>query len=47
MGEAVAQTFEEACAAVLLGDTNYDPKRGTYWGCRLYESERRARASYG
>jgi len=47
MGDAVADSFEEACQAVLEGDKSFDPKRLTWWGCRLYPSEALARKQFG
>jgi len=51
LGKAIAPTFREACQIVItrkkMNDGNWDPKRLTYWGCKLYDSEKAARKSFG
>lgn len=56
IGEGVeAETFPEACVKAML-DNNwgaadlekyYDKERNTYWGCRFFDNEKDARASFG
>lgn len=51
VGEVLASSFEEACRLLhnpgwgALGATA--DGRPMYWGCRLYDNERDARATYG
>lgn len=52
MGRAKGESFEDACADHFdPNDPNdskyYDPKRNTYWGCRLFDNEADARKSFG
>ena len=53
-GTGEGESFQEACAELFdrkntkrspfaPPDTNYDPKRNTYWGCRLFDN---AHAAY-
>lgn len=50
-GVVEAATFKEACD--LLADRDrefmryYDAERLTYWGCRLFDNEGEARATFG
>ena len=51
MGQAPGETFAEACATLAEQNPefskHFDPERLTYWGCRLFENEQAARASFG
>lgn len=43
-------TFEEACKQWALSSSEpnlFDPKKLTYWGCRLFDNEIDARKSFG
>jgi hypothetical protein len=48
-----AATFAEACdklcspAEWQAQHGNYDPQRGTVWGCRLFDNEADARRAFG
>lgn len=48
-GAVEAESFEEACAKMASKryETLYDPIRNTVWGCRLFQTEREARAAFG
>ena len=48
-GEVEAETFEEACASMASKRyaNLYDPAQNTVWGCRLFPTEREARAVFG
>lgn len=46
-GSAVAASFQEACDMVLGELSQYDRSTRTYWGCRLFDNEQEARASFG
>ena len=49
-GAAQGVTFKDACISFFktrLDGHFFDPERLTYWGCRLFDSEGVARASYG
>ena len=47
LGEVEAPTFAEACDLVCGKRGDYDSKRGTVWGCRLFNNEADARRSFG
>lgn len=46
MGEAVRETFQEACIAVMnanrMNDVSFDAQNLTYWGCRLFPTKQEA-----
>ena len=46
-----AGTFQAACDKFALNHEgfreHYDPKSLTYWGCKLFDNEDSARASFG
>lgn len=52
-GKEEGATFQEACDKFFAeykkeeSIKNYDPKRLTYWACRLYDNETDARKSFG
>lgn len=48
MGRTMAHSFKEACDNLLTGSgAVYNSEHGTYWGCRLFDNETAARASFG
>ena len=52
LGWCYASSFQEACDKFCTKEIqkrygNYDPKRKSLWGCRLFESEVEARRSFG
>ncbi|QIN95240.1 hypothetical protein DLP3_077 [Stenotrophomonas phage vB_SmaS_DLP_3] len=51
LGRHVAANFQTACAKALYKKgcamALYNPRLGTYWGCRLYDNEQDARKSFG
>ncbi|ATS92370.1 hypothetical protein DLP05_083 [Stenotrophomonas phage vB_SmaS_DLP_5] len=51
MGRARGKDFQTACAKALYNKgcvmSLYNPRLGTYWGCRLYDNEQDARKSFG
>lgn len=47
LGEAEAPTFADACDIVCAKRSDYDWKRGTVWGCCLFNNEADARAVFG
>ena len=47
LGEAQADTFEEACDIVCRGKADYDAKTRRVWGCRLFNNEADARRLFG
>ena len=47
MGEAEADSFEEACQIVLEGNKYFDPERLTWWVCHLFPSGTLARERFG
>lgn len=53
LGTMEATTFSEACDKLCSPAEwqdqhgNYDPKRGTVWGCRLFSNEANARRAFG
>lgn len=50
-GTSTGYTFKEACDNLALRRKDfaqfYDPERMTYWGCKLFDNERDARATFG
>lgn len=50
-GSFVAATFQDAVEMMLAASKwdmrSYDPMRNSYWGCKFYPTEERARASFG
>ena len=42
-----ATSFKDACGEFFKNDPLYDPVRGTYWGCRLFDNETNARLAFG
>lgn len=50
-GSVKAATFKEACEQLADRDREfmryYDAERLTYWGCRLFDNEGEARATFG
>lgn len=48
---STGRTFKEACDNLAENNPTfsgyYNPGRLTYWGCRLYDNEMQARASFG
>jgi hypothetical protein len=46
-GQGWGKSFEEACANRFRGDRLYNADTNTYWGCRLFQDEGDARASFG
>ncbi len=49
-GTVTASSFRAACDKVFSGPkhrADYDAKRLTLWGCKLFDNERDARESYG
>lgn len=50
-GHATGATFQDACDNFAVTNPSfagsYDPKRGTYWGCRLFPSQHQAAQSFG
>ena len=50
-GVVEAKSLKEACAKLAASDPEfaryYDPKHGTYWGCRLFGNEQDARELFG
>lgn len=53
LGRVEAPTFAEACNALCSPakwqqqNGDYDPKRGTVWGCKLFNNEEDARRAFG
>ena len=50
LGKYEANSFLEACQKAAdehPGYGNYDKKRNTIWGCRLFDNEFDARKSFG
>jgi len=47
IGKQIAKSFKEACDILCKDDADYDSKRGTTWGCRLFDNETDARKSFG
>ena len=47
IGEAEAESFQEACNTLLRENGLYDSARLTYWGCRLFDNEADARKLFG
>lgn len=51
LGTASGDSFKAACDSLAASNPsfacNYDPDRMTFWGCRLFDSENAARASFG
>jgi len=46
-GTIMANSFKEACRYMFYKRTDFDSKRLTLWGCRLYDNEMNARRTYG
>jgi len=50
-GTGYGDTFKEACKQFARNykefENYYDEKSNTYWGCRLYPNEDKARKTYG
>ncbi len=50
-GIGYGHSFADACVDLASRDARFkkyfDPKRLTYWGCRLFDSEQEARISFG
>jgi len=49
-GHARGVTFKDACISLFKTHPEghlFDPERLTYWGCRLFDNEGSARASFG
>lgn len=46
LGEAEADSFEEACQIVLGDEETFNPERLTLWACRLFPSETLAREGF-
>lgn len=42
-----AESFQEACDKHFEGNYCYNRRNLTHWGCRLYDNEAAARASFG
>ena len=40
-------SFREACALYYIGDSGYNSKTNSYWGCRLFDNEQDAREKFG
>lgn len=50
LGTVEAESFKEACALICAKEkllSLYDSERNTVWGCRLFETEKDARKSFG
>jgi len=51
LGEAEAETFEEACEIVVKNSFGlhlfYNKDRNTVWGCRLFNNKSDASKSFG
>lgn len=51
LGIYEGETFEKACETALEHEGYdmdfYNDKTNTYWGCRLFDNEGQARASFG
>lgn len=47
VAEVEAESFVEACHKHYKNDFNFDEKRMTYWGCRLFDNEKDARRLFG
>lgn len=50
IGQAQGHTFREACDSFFSHSDSsklYNSQRLSYWGCRLYDNELQARASFG
>lgn len=50
-GKYVATTFEDACEVALQENKwemkEYNKERNAFWGCRFFDNESQARASFG
>lgn len=50
-GKQEAGSFPQACRRWFAGRNDgpayFDPKRLTYWGCKLFDNETDARRSFG
>jgi hypothetical protein len=46
-GEVEASTFRDACIAIFKGNSTFEESTLTYWGCRLFDNETKARSSFG
>lgn len=49
-GTASGATFKDACDSFFRNREDahyYDPQDLTYWGCRLFDNEAKARESFG
>lgn len=42
-----AHSFKEACDKYFQDDLSYNPKRLTFWGCKLFDNETDARKRFG
>lgn len=53
LGRVEANTFEEACNILCSPEEwqqrngNFNPAKGTVWGCKLFDNETDARALFG
>ena len=51
MGKSKGRNFREACKNFMKHhdpkNEYYDSKNNTYWGCKLFDNETDARASFG
>ena len=51
LGTYYGNSFKEACDSLAKTDPGfakyYDPKRLTYWGCKLFDNETDARKTFG
>lgn len=47
VGSTTGKTFGEACRKLLGGDPDFNMNTLSVWGCRLFDNEADARASFG
>jgi hypothetical protein len=51
LGKHKGFSFEDACKAACIARkwdmSSYDEKRNSYWGCKFFDNEKGARASFG
>ena len=47
VGSSTAISFEKACFNLLKKDDDFDMGNLSVWGCRLFDNEADARASFG
>lgn len=46
-GTIQAKSFKKACHILFKGNKDYDKKRNTLWGCKLFDNEHAARQLCG